>query len=90
MSLVAGDVLVEVEVDHINGETFFTLLEQENEKEERHRPMMGSPKPMVVVRVSRGLSPGPPAQNSSALPTEIIEMDQNGLGRGGSGERGDA
>ena len=43
--------------------------------------MMGSPKPMVVVQIGRGLSPGPPAQNSSPLPTEIIEMDQNGLGR---------
>ena len=30
MSLVAGDVLVEVEVDHINGEAFFTLFEQES------------------------------------------------------------
>ena len=26
----AADVLVEVEVDHINGKTFFTLFEQEN------------------------------------------------------------
>ena len=50
--------------------------------------MMGSPKPRVVVRIGRGLSPGPPAQNSSSLPTEIIEMDQNGLGGGGG--RGDA
>ena len=47
--------------------------------------MTGSPKPrpLVVVRVGRGLSPGPPGQNSSAPPTEIIEMDQNGLGGGG-------
>ena len=27
---LAGDVLVEVEVNHNNGETFFTLFEQEN------------------------------------------------------------
>ena len=48
---LAGDVLVEVEVDHSNGETFFTLFEkecgfaspsrerEEREEEERHRPM---------------------------------------------------
>ena len=50
--------------------------------------MMGSPKPRVVVRIGRGLSPGPLAQNSSSLPTETIEMEQNGLREGG--ERGDA
>ena len=27
---LAGNVLVEVEVDHINGKTFFTLFEQES------------------------------------------------------------
>ena len=27
---LAGDLIVEVEVDHIDGETFFTLFEQEN------------------------------------------------------------
>ena len=27
---LAGGVLVEVEMDHINGETFFTLFEHEN------------------------------------------------------------
>ena len=27
---LAGHVLIEVEVDHINGQTFFTLFEQES------------------------------------------------------------
>ena len=43
---------------------------------------------LVVVPVGRGLSARPTFQNSSSLPTEIIEMDRDGLG--GGGERGDA
>ena len=38
---------------------------------------------MVVVPVGRGLSARPTVQNSSSLPTEIIEMDRDGLGGGG-------
>ena len=45
-----SDVMVQVEVDHINGETSPIRFEQE----------------------SGIASPEPPAQNSSALPTELI------------------
>ena len=52
--------------------------------------MMGSPKLRVVVRIGRGLSPGPPAQNSSALPTEIIVNGSKWAGEVSGGMHEDA